>query len=206
MGIRMKILCLCLLVVGGLPAHAAPAPPDRSEGVVEKALTAHCAKHGLKRYQIETCKLDLVPGRRVFRYRLSGTPKFPTHERYAVLFVDPKAGAVLALKLNSGDREEREVCVKQLLAAMKSAGKKVRSNREAEPVFRDLYRLGNWLIRIEPLEQKFLDGVTVTGPYRNWERTYGASGGPMPLTGAADFGMEVDAEGNVVGLLAGNVR
>ena len=73
-------------------------------------------------------------------------------------------------------------------------------------MFRDLYRLGFWLTRIEPLEQKFLNEVTVTGPYRNRERTYGAPGGPMPLTGGADFGMEVDAEGHVVGLLAGNIR
>jgi hypothetical protein len=208
------LLCVLLLSVSvtaaRLPAtdpQPAPAPKDRAkQSALEKMLTAYCAKHKLKRDLLESYPLDLIPGTKVFRYKL---PTVRGKEswmvlpvRFAFVFVGPDTGRLLDLK-RTDFGQTAQALYQPLYKEMKRAGRKVKTKKEATAVMRSLVILDGYL-RSAKADPAIAKVIEARGRYRRRPNTF--FGGIHRWPGGDDVGLEVDAEGYVTRLLGGHVR
>ena len=199
---RISFVVITLVIVTSWSRlHGADDPDDP----VEKALTTYCEKHKLARGKFESYELDLVPGTKVFRFKL---PPAPGKEawmslgvRFAFVFVDSKTGRVFDIKLTS--REPPHPFHTTLFEEMKKAGRKVKTEKEATTVLRNLMVLEGylWSVQAEPSRAK---AIEAHGQYRGRPNTF--FGGIMNWMGGDDVGLEVDKDGYVTNLLGGHVR
>jgi hypothetical protein len=179
---------------------------DSPDDPVEKALTTYCDKLKLARDKLKPYELDLVPGTKVFRYQLPAVPA-PAKEpwmrlgvRFAFVFVESKTGRLFECKRTS---YESPAPCRPVVEAMKKAGRKVTTDKEATTVMRDLVILDGflWYVDFEPSRAK---AIEAHGQYRKRPNTF--FGGIMNWQGGDDVGLEVDKEGYVTNLLGGHVR
>src|SRR5262249_52893193 len=127
--------------------HGADCPDDP----VEQALTTYCEKHKLARGKLEPYELDLVPGTKAFRYELPAVPgKEPAMSlgvRFAFVFVDSQTGRLVEVKITSREAPHRFYA--PLFEEMKKAGRKVKAEKEATTVLRNLMVLDGYLWSVE---------------------------------------------------------
>ena len=146
--------------------HGADGPDDP----VGKALTTYCEKHKLSRDKLEPHELDLVPGTKVFRYKLPAVPgKEPALSlgvRYAFLFIDSKTGQLFEVKITS--RESPDPVYPTLFEEMKKAGRKVKTDKEATRVLRSLVALDGLLWSVEAKPNRANVQTTVTSNRWSW--------------------------------------
>ena len=177
---------------------------DRPDDPVEKALTTYCEKLKLARDKLKPYELDLVPGTKVFRYELPAVPgKEPwmlLRVRFAFVFVDSKTGRLFEVKITS---RESPHPFASLFEEMKKAGRKVKPEKEATTVMRNLVEMHGylWSVEAEPSRAR---AIEASGKYRKRPNTF--FGGIMNWGGGDDVGLEVDEEGYVTKLLGGHVR
>jgi hypothetical protein len=200
---RNRFVAITLVLVTSWFRLRGADPPDDP---VEKALTAFCKKQELARDKLEAYELDLVPGAKVFRYQLPAVPA-PAKEpwmvlgvRFAFVFVDSKTGQLLECKRTS--RESPDPC-RPVVEAMKKAGRKVKTEKEATTVMRNLMVLDGYLFSVQFIPNS-VKRVEAHGQYRGRPNTF--FGGIMNWMGGDDVGLEVDKEGYVTNLLGGHVR
>ena len=198
---RISFLVITLVMVTSwCHLHGADCPDDP----VEKALTTYCEKHKLARDKLEPSELDLVPGSKVFRYELPAVPgKEPALRlgvRFAFVFVDVKTGRLLECKRTS--RESPNPLL-PLFEEMKKQGRKVKTEKDATTVLRNLVVLDGylWFVDFNPNRA---NAIVAHGRYRMRPNTF--FGGIMNWQGGDDVGLEVDKEGYVTNLLGGHVR
>jgi hypothetical protein len=178
---------------------------DRPDDPVEKALTAYCEKHKLARGKLESYELDLIPRTKVFRYELPAAPAkeawMSLGVRFAFVFVDSKTGRLLEFKRTG--LEAPHPFYAPLFAEMKKAGRKVKTEKEATTVLRNLMVLEGylWSVEVNPGRAK---AIEARGQYRGRPNTF--FGGIYNWRSGDDLGLEVDAEGYVTKLLGGHVR
>ncbi len=171
---------------------------------VEKALTTYCEKHKLARDKFESYEIDLVPGTKVFRYKLPVAPGkeawMSLRVRFAFVFVDSKTGRLFEVKITS---RESPNPFASLFEEMKKAGRKVKTEKEATTVMRNLVEMHGylWSVEAEPSRAR---AIEASGKYRERPNTF--FGGIMNWGGGDDVGLEVDEEGYVTKLLGGHVR
>jgi hypothetical protein len=173
---------------------------------VEMALRTHCARERIDRSQLESCRVDLIPGTVVFRYRLpaihaAGEARPELGERYAVVFVERKTGRLLALKRMKNEGDHR-IFFQPVFAEMKRAGRKVTTNKEAGEVLRQMMILEGWT-RYGQVGRD-VTGIQGEGRYRGRPNTF--DGGHYPWFSGDDLGLEVDTECYPIGLLGGHIR
>jgi hypothetical protein len=177
----------------------APAP---TQDGTERWLKAYCSRTGTPRDRLEPCRLGLFPGAKVYRFPLAAEKEAQgLPARFVVLVVHP-GGDVAELKMSNW--EARHACLGKILAAMRKAGRKVKSAGDAERALRDLHRLSCWVTGMG--DEKRCDRLTVAGRYRGREGTYGAGVWCLGLICGDDLGMAVDKEGFVEHLLSGHVK
>jgi len=199
---RFSFLIFALvLVTPWCHLHGSDGPDDP----VEKALTSYCEKHKLARGKLEPYELDLVPGTKVFRYELSAIPgKEPALSlgvRFAFVLVDFRTGRLFDIKITS--REEPKAVYRSLFEEMKKAGRKVKTEKEATTVLRNLMMLDGYLWSAETKPNR-AKAIEAGGRYRGRPNTF--SGGIYNWMGGDDVGLEVDEEGYVTKLLGGHIR
>ena len=200
---RINFVAIILVLATSWSHLRGADPPDDP---VEKALAAFCEKQKLARGKLESYELDLVPGTKVFRYQLPAVPAPPKEPwmvlgaRFAFVFVHSKTGLLLECKLTS--RDSPDPC-RPVVEAMKKAGRKVKTEKEATTVMRNLMVLDGylWSVEAEPSRAK---AIEAHGQYRHRPNTF--FGGIMNWRGGDDVGLEVDKEGYVKNLLGGHVR
>lgn len=182
-------------------ASFAPAPlpqPHRAE----RTLREYCAARGIPCGTVVPCQVRLFPGSKVYRYRVPENARERLRNRHGILVMT--GGSITELRLREEHSEDR--CCEELLSAMRRAGKTVKSNEEAEEVFRDLHRMSYWLTGYGSIDEKALSELKVEGEYRGLAGTYGCGLWGMRLAGGDDLGIEVDREGFVAKLLSGHVK
>jgi hypothetical protein len=200
---RISFAAITLVFVTSWSHLRGVDPPDDP---VEKALIAFCEKQKLARGKLESYELDLVPGTKVFRYQIPAVPA-PAKEpwmvlgvRFAFVFVDSKTGRLLECKRTS--RESPDPC-RPVAEAMKKAGRKVKTEKEATTVMRNLMVLDGYLFSVQFIPNN-AKCVEAHGQYRGRPNTF--FGGIIHWMGGDDVGLEVDEEGYVKNLLGGHVR
>jgi hypothetical protein len=178
---------------------------DCSDDPVERALTIYCEKHKLAPGKLEPYELDLVPGTKVFRYELPAVPgKEPAMSlgvRFAFVFVDSKTGRLFEVKITS--RESPHAFHAPLFEEMKKADRKVKTEKEATTVLRNLMVLDGYLWSVEAKPNR-AKAIEAGGQYRGRPNTF--SGGNYKWMSGDDVGLEVDEEGYVTKLLGGHIR
>jgi hypothetical protein len=111
---------------------------------VEKQLKAYCAKQGLARDKVESCKSALAPEGRVFRYKLAAVPAKENQEalpvRYALVFVDPDTGNTYDVKLMPGGEKTLN---QRTFAILRLMGTKVANSKHAEAMMAGLFAIRN---------------------------------------------------------------
>src|SRR5262249_31399635 len=146
---------------------------DRPDDPVEKALTTYCENHKLARGKLEPHELDLVPGTKVFRYELPAAPgtepALALGVRFAFVFVDPETGRLLEVKITS--REFPHPDYAPLFEEMKKAGRKVKTEKDATTVLRNLMVMDGylWSVEAEPNRAK---AIEAGGRYRRRPNTF----------------------------------
>jgi hypothetical protein len=179
---------------------------DCPDDPVEKSLTTYCEKHKLARGKLDPYELDLVPGTKVFRYQLPAGPgKEPWMAlgvRHAFVFVDSKTGRLVEIKRTSRG-EAPDPVFTPLFEEMKKAGRKVKTEKEATTVLRNLMVLEGYLcsVKAKPNRAK---AIEARGQFRGRPNTF--SGGNYSWMNGDEVGLEVDEEGYVTKLLGGHIR
>jgi hypothetical protein len=199
---RISFLVIILVLVTSWSyLHGADGPDEP----VEKALTTYCEKHKLARGKLESYELDLVPGTRVFRYELPAAPGkeawMSLGVRFAFVFVDTRTGRPFEIKRTS--REDPDPFYAPLFKEMKKAGRKVKTEKEATTVLRNLMVLEVylWSVKVNPGRAK---AIEARGRFRGRPNTF--SGGTYNWMNGDEVGLEVDEEGYVTKLLGGHIR
>ena len=198
---RISFLVITLGFVTSWCHLRGAGPPEHP---IEKALTTFCEKHKLARGKLESYELDLVPGTKVFRYKLPAIPgkepSLPLGVRFAFVFVDSKTGRLIEIKRTSRESPSPYV---PLFEEMKKAGRKVKTEKEATTVLRNLVVLDGylWFVDFNPNRA---NSIVACGRYRMRPNTF--FGGIINWQGGDDVGLEVDKEGYVTNLLGGHVR
>jgi hypothetical protein len=200
---RISFLVITLVLV---TSWSHPRGADRPDDPVEKALTTYCVKHKLARGKLESYELDLVPGTKVFRYELPATPgKEPWMAlgvRFAFVFVDSKTGGLFEIKRTSRGEPPDRFCA-PLFKEMKKAGRKVKTEKEATTVLRNLMVLDICLLSVK-VNLSPAKAIEASGRFRGRPNTF--SGGIHSWMGGDEVGLEVDEEGYVTKLLGGHIR
>jgi len=178
---------------------------DRPDDPVEKALTAYCEKHKLARGKLESYELDLIPRTKVFRYELPAAPAkeawMSLGVRFAFVFVDSKTGRLFECKLTS--REAPHPFYMALFEGMKKAGRKVKTEKEATTVLRNLMVLEGYLWSVEANPNR-AKAIEARGRFRGRPNTF--SGGNYSWMNGDEVGLEVDEDGYVTKLLGAHIR
>jgi hypothetical protein len=155
---------------------------------------------------LELYELDLVSGTKVFRYELPAAPgKEPWMAlgvRHAFVFVDSKTGRLIEIKRTSRE-ETPDPFFTPLFEQMKKAGRKVKTEKEATTVLRDLMVLEGylWSVEAKPGRAK---AIEARGRFRGRPNTF--HGGNYSWMNGDEVGLEVDEEGYVTTLLGGHIR
>ncbi len=199
---RISFLVITLGLVTSWSRLNGADPPDDP---VEKALTTFCEKHKLARGKLESYEVDLVPGTKVFRYKLPAAPakepSLPLGVRFAFVFVDSRTGWLFEIKRTS--RESPSPIYAPLFEEMKKAGRKVKTEKEATTVLRNLVVLDGYLFSEDFIPNR-ARSIVCSGHYRMRPNTF--FGGIITWQGGDDVGLELDQEGYVTNLLGGHVR
>jgi hypothetical protein len=195
------VVITLVMVTSWFHVQGADCPDDP----VEKALATYCEKHKLERGKLEPHELDLVPGTKVFRYELPAVqgkePALSLGVRFGFVFVDSKTGRLFEVKITSTDSPPAFYA--PLFDEMKKAGRKVKTEKEATTVLRNLMVMDGYLWSVEAKPNR-AKAIEARGQYRGRANTF--SGGTYHWRSGDDVGLEVDEEGYVTKLLAGHIR
>src|SRR5262249_36218160 len=137
----------------------------------------YCENPKMAGAKLESYDLDLVPGTKVFRHEISAAPGkeawMSLSARFAFVFAESKTGRLLEIKRTSRE-EAPDRFYSPLFEAMKKAGRKVKSEKDATAVLRNLMVLEGylWNANVNPGRAK---SIEARGQFRARPNTF--SGG-----------------------------